>query len=769
MRKQFSNIATQPSLDDLNRLKSIFQNGHYDHAERIAVQLNQNYPDNLLVLNILCALYLSTSRKEHALKAAMRLVELSPRNADLYNNLGVVHMELKKFAEAKGCFQRAIKFNPKFAKAHYNLGNVLKKLNSDQQAVLHYESAVKLQPEFAEAHYQLGLYLMQSGSLERAGESLQYAVRYQPSNVTGLCQLGYIQLALKKPTEAHSNFEKAASLMPDSIDANLGFGISLMMQNRTLEAIHAFSSALTLDPKSRRAVVLLGDALRGVEFKQYNPKIQNQLISMLTGNPNVRPSEVSHAAVSLIKNDPKFKMLNSKAGLEHGYSTALKLSDLTLLTTLMCLCPIPDIEIEALLRDTRAGLVFSALKKHAPQAAFAELLSFQSALAQQCHINDYLYSQTEDEEEAVTLIEESVVKLLDRGEQPSTSLVLCLASYRPLSEYEWVSRLNICSETKHVIRMQVTEPKREADLRALIEKSRIVGSVGAVSAKVQRFYESSPYPKWIRCGSTAGPFTITELVEAKHLFLSTEHIKEVERPDILVAGCGTGQQAIEAACGYKDANVMAIDLSVSSLAYVMRRTEELQIGNIKYFACDILALEGLEKKFDIIESVGVLHHMGDPVQGLDVLTDCLKPGGLIKIGLYSRIARQHITTIRKEIDKQDRTDDAFIKSFRELVIQSEDPNRRVLINSPDFFSMGGIKDLLFHVQEKQFNLLEIKTFLDDLGLVFCGFELNSNSFGGQFFTDTNQNPSDLEEWHQIELDNPRIFSRMYQFWCQKIR
>ena len=62
---------------------------------------------------------------------------------------------------------------------------------------------------------------------------------------------------------------------------------------------------------------------------------------------------------------------------------------------------------------------------------------------------------------------------------------------------------------------------------------------------------------------------------------------------------------------------------------------------------DILDLGNLNKQFDIIESVGVLHHMDNPMEGWKVLTDCLKPGGLMMIGLYSELARKHIVKIEK--------------------------------------------------------------------------------------------------------------------------
>ncbi len=38
-------------------------------------------------------------------------------------------------------------------------------------------------------------------------------------------------------------------------------------------------------------------------------------------------------------------------------------------------------------------------------------------------------------------------------------------------------------------------------------------------------------------------------------------------------------------------------------------------------------LGGLGRQFDLIECVGVLHHLGDPLAGWRVLVSLLKPGG----------------------------------------------------------------------------------------------------------------------------------------------
>ena len=45
---------------------------------------------------------------------------------------------------------------------------------------------------------------------------------------------------------------------------------------------------------------------------------------------------------------------------------------------------------------------------------------------------------------------------------------------------------------------------------------------------------------------------------------------------------------------YKNSNVLAIDLSITSLKYAKRKTEELGIENIEYIQFDILDLKSLQ-------------------------------------------------------------------------------------------------------------------------------------------------------------------------------
>ena len=184
---------------------------------------------------------------------------------------------------------------------------------------------------------------------------------------------------------------------------------------------------------------------------------------------------------------------------------------------------------------------------------------------------------------------------------------------------------------------------------------------------------------------------------------------------------------------------------------------------------DILDLCQLNKQFDLIQSTGVLHHMDNPMVGWKVLTECLKPGGIMKIGLYSELARQDIVKVRQEISNAGiGSGDAEMRSFRDTIIKSYKNYYEQIKNSSDFYSLSTLRDLLFHVQEHRFTIPQIKACLAELGLEFCGFEEPSIVSHFRQTSKDKDDLYDLDKWQAYEEVNPRAFAGMYQFWCQKV-
>jgi len=195
------------------------------------------------------------------------------------------------------------------------------------------------------------------------------------------------------------------------------------------------------------------------------------------------------------------------------------------------------------------------------------------------------------------------------------------------------------------------------------------------------------------------------------------------------------------------------------------------LKNIEFLHTDILQLKNLKKKFDVIECVGTLHHMKDPFEGLKALVDILEPHGFLKIGLYSKLARQHIIKMKALIKKKrikNTTED--IRKFRELIFKEKDDQlfHKIFYNN-DFYSTSMARDLMFHVQEYCFTIPEISNMLKKLNLEFLGFRnpLIKAKFS-KFYPEDKKNIS-LDNWNKFELNNQDVFSTMYQFWVRKVQ
>ena len=161
--------------------------------------------------------------------------------------------------------------------------------------------------------------------------------------------------------------------------------------------------------------------------------------------------------------------------------------------------------------------------------------------------------------------------------------------------------------------------------------------------------------------------------------------------------------------------------------------------------------------------------MDNPMAGWRVLTDCLKPGGLMNIGLYSECARQNIVEMRKEITQSGiGSSDSEMKSFRTGVINSDKEHHKGIMYSNDFYSLSTLRDLLFHVQEHRFTIPQLKQCMEALGLKFCGFEYGPVVQKFRLTNIGSDDPYDLDKWQTYEEANPRTFAGMYQFWCQKV-
>lgn len=276
-----------------------------------------------------------------------------------------------------------------------------------------------------------------------------------------------------------------------------------------------------------------------------------------------------------------------------------------------------------------------------------------------------------------------------------------------------------------------------------------------VTRAVAAQYAGWPYPVWQR--AMRDPPGGLDRLRADHGITPL-----APSARLLVAGCGTGREAQRLATDAPGALVTGIDLSPTSLAYARQRCDA---PNLDLRELD-LHRAGELGPFDHIASSGVLHHLADPEAGWAALVAALKPGGTMRVMLYSRYARMQVRAARARIaDLIDQpVSPALVRQARARFIEEPD---NPIVRSVDFYSMGGIHDLLFHAHEDAFDLPRIGRAIDALGLDLLQIDLPGARDAWRSEYPHDPYARNLPALHAWEMRNPRLFSGMYPIWCVK--
>ncbi|MCL4764695.1 MAG: methyltransferase domain-containing protein [Hyphomicrobiaceae bacterium] len=427
-----------------------------------------------------------------------------------------------------------------------------------------------------------------------------------------------------------------------------------------------------------------------------------------------------------------------------------------------------DAGLERLLTALRRTLLLEVAPERFEDRA---LYAFALGLLVQGWNNDQAWAVSDEEARALDRIAIDKSALL-AGDLEMARRLLLLGLYRPLDGILAPAEANSWSHIRPKPLRDLVGPRLERqreEERAAAAIPRLAPVADDTSRRVARQYEASPYPRWQSLHvSAAGAMkaVLSRFVEPARLVFMDG------RFDVLIAGAGTGKQALQSAFAYgPDARLLAVDLSAASLGYAQCAATRYGVGNVELMVADILDLGRLERRFDIIECVGVLHHMADPWNGWRKLLACLKPGGLMYVGLYSAVSRANLRALREDPDYPgpDCDDDAA-RAYRARILgRPAGSPAAELTASRDFYTLHEFRDLALHASEQHVTLDEIGRFLDENGLAFRGFTLDPvilNAFMAEH--PGSQWPGSLAEWQEFERARPSTFDAMYRFWCERL-
>ena len=213
--------------------------------------------------------------------------------------------------------------------------------------------------------------------------------------------------------------------------------------------------------------------------------------------------------------------------------------------------------------------------------------------------------------------------------------------------------------------------------------------------------------------------------------------------DILIAGCGTNQASVFAYTN-RAAKVVAVDVSQASLDHNRYLKDKYSLKNLELQLLPIEDVPSLDKKFDLIVSTGVLHHMAEPKVGMKALADCLRPDGVAAIMLYARYGRTGVELMQaifRELGLEQNEESLSMVKEAVKSLSPSHPLQSYISIAPDLKFDAGMVDTFLHGRDRSYTVEDCLDLVDSAGLVFQDWFLKTSYYpptltesGNQFYS-----------------------------------
>lgn len=243
-----ANGKAQPSLRELDKLKTALKKKRYDEAKALARSLILRFPQHGAAWKTFGVVIGMQGTPEEALQPMETAARLLPQDAEAQLNLGLALASVGRKKEAEASLRRAVEIDPTYAKAHRNLGVMLQGQARLSEAEMHCRRALEMDPSYVDAHLALGAVLGYMGRLADAEASYRKALDIDPAKADGYNELGILLLEQGRSAEAEAVYQRAVAVAPGLGYLHTNLATALSAQGRQGEADASYRRALQAQP-----------------------------------------------------------------------------------------------------------------------------------------------------------------------------------------------------------------------------------------------------------------------------------------------------------------------------------------------------------------------------------------------------------------------------------------------------------------------------------------------------------------------------------------
>ena len=180
---------------------------------------------------------------------------------------------------------------------------------------------------------------------------------------------------------------------------------------------------------------------------------------------------------------------------------------------------------------------------------------------------------------------------------------------------------------------------------------------------------------------------------------------------VIEFGCGTGWLTNSISYYYRK-NVRAIDFTEKAVNIAAKISKEIKVKP-SYYVSDIFDYQD-KNKYDLVISLGVLHHTVDTRKAFNYISRFVKPGGYLYVGLYHYYGRRPMLNLLKGHLRWNGIDTAY-NLFKRM--------NKSMINEEQCYSW--FRDQVLHPREDQHTFSEVSTWFEDLGFNIVSTSINN--------------------------------------------